>query len=85
MLEEQIERALAAATAGELDGDEVAADGSDGFLYMYGPDADRIFDVVLPVLWSADFMEGAAVTRRYGPAAANCREVVEKLSKSLNS
>ena len=45
----------------------MAADGSDGFLYMYGPDADRLFAAVRPVLEGADFMRGARVTLRYGP------------------
>jgi len=38
VLEDELERAIAAAGAGEFDGNEVAADGSDGYLYMYGPD-----------------------------------------------
>src|SRR4030095_10580558 len=36
-LEEEISQAIAAAGVGEFDGNEVATDGSDGFLYMYGP------------------------------------------------
>jgi hypothetical protein len=68
-VEEQLETAIAAASAGELDGNEVAVDGSDGFLYMYGPDADRLFAAVRPVLEACSFMRGARITLRYGPAA----------------
>ena len=73
-LEELIEQALARHHAGELDGNEVAADGSDGHLYMYGPDADRLFGAIRPVLEGADFMHGARVTLRYGPPEDGVRE-----------
>ena len=66
-LEERIEEAIAKASAGELDGNEVAADGSDGYLYMYGPDANRLFETIEPVLKASEFMKGARVTLRYGP------------------
>jgi hypothetical protein len=35
-LEERLEAVIAAARVGEYDGNEVAVDGSDGYLYMYG-------------------------------------------------
>jgi hypothetical protein len=66
-LEDKLEAAIAEAQAGEFDGDEIAVDGSDGFLYMYGPDGDRLFQVVEPVLRTAPFMNGAKVKIRYGP------------------
>ena len=74
-LEERLEAAIAAAGVGELDGNEVAADGSDGTLYMYGPDADALFAVVRPDLETTDFMRGARVRLRYGPPADGVREV----------
>lgn len=73
-LEERLEAAIADAEAGEYDGNEVAVDGSDGYLYMYGSDADRLFAVVKPILESASFMRGARITVRYGPAADGVRE-----------
>ena len=73
-LEELIEQAIERHAAGEFDGNEVAADGSDGFLYMYGPDADRLFAAVRPVLEGAGFMRGARVTLRYGPPEDGVRE-----------
>lgn len=36
-LEDRLERAISAAGVGEFDGNEIAVDGSDGYLYMYGP------------------------------------------------
>ena len=65
-LESRLHEAIAAAGAGELDGDEIDVDGSDGSLYMYGPDADRLFEVVRPHLERVGFMHGAKVTLRYG-------------------
>ena len=66
-LEEKLERAISNAQVGEYDGNEIAIDGSDGSLYMYGPDADRLFAVIKPILQSTPFMHGAKVKLRYGP------------------
>ena len=75
-LEDKIEEALARAQAGELDGNEVAVDGSDGFLYLYGPDADELFKAIEPALRGASFMQGAEVKKRYGPVGTGAKEVV---------
>ena len=74
-LEDQLESAVAKAHVGEYDGHEIAIDGSDGHLYMYGPDADRLFEAVKPVLESSRFMKGAKVKKRYGPPKDGVREV----------
>jgi hypothetical protein len=74
-LEDRLEKAIAGAGVGELDGNEVAADGSEGSLYMYGFDADALFVVVRPILEATDFMRGARVQLRYGPPADGVREV----------
>jgi hypothetical protein len=66
-LTSRLDQAIDAAGVGEYDGDEVATDGSDGLLYMYGPDADALFAVVRPILTSVTFMSGARATLRYGP------------------
>lgn len=73
--EERLEEAILAAGVGKLDGSEVAANGSEGTLYLYGPDADALFAVARPILEAADFMRGARVQLRYGPAASGVREV----------
>lgn len=73
-LEQQLERAIAAARAGEFDGNEVAADGSDSYLYMYGPDADRLFAAVRATLEATEFMRGARVRLRYGPSDGGVQE-----------
>ena len=44
-----------------FDGNELAADGSDGYLYMYGPDAGLLFDTIRPILAASEIMRGASV------------------------
>ena len=73
-MEDKLEKAIKKAKAGEYDGHEIAVDGSDGFLYMYGPDADNLFSVVESILKKTDFMAGAEVVKRYGPPEDGVRE-----------
>lgn len=73
-LEEKLEAEIAAKSVGEYDGHEIAADGSEGTLYMYGPDADKLFQTVRPILESAPFMKGAIATLRYGPPEEEVEE-----------
>lgn len=81
-LEEKLTSAIEAQRAGEFDGDEVATDGShEATLYMYGPDADRLFEVVRPILEATPFMRGASVIKRYGPPADGTREFRVKLGQ----
>ena len=80
-LEEKLEAAISDAGAGEFDGNEMAVDGSDGYLYMYGPDADRLFEVVKPLLEATTFTQGASVTLRYGPPENG----VQKVERTINS
>jgi hypothetical protein len=74
-LEQELETAIENAKAGEYDGNEVATDGSDGSMYMYGPNADMLYNVVCPILKKAAFMKGARVTLRYGPPEDHVREI----------
>ena len=78
-LEDRLEAALTEAKVGEYDGNEVAVDGSDGYLYMYGPNADALFKVVRPILEATDFMRGASVTLRYGPPEKGVKETEVKI------
>lgn len=79
-LEPQLKSVIDAAWVGECDGNEVAVDGSDGTLYMYGPDADKFFAVVRPVLEACSFMKGASVKLRYGPPVDGVRESTVQLA-----
>jgi|SRR5579872_6989453 len=67
-LEDLLRIALSEAAAGEYDGREMPEDGSDGKLYMYGPDAEALYRAISPVLAACPFMHGATVTLHFGPA-----------------
>lgn len=69
-LEDQLEAAIEQEGVGEYDGNEVAVDGSEATLYMYGPDAERLFSVVRPILAPVPYMKGAEVLLRFGPPEA---------------
>ena len=75
-LEDKLESIIKAADVGVLDGDEMATDGGDGCIYVYGDDADRLFDAIRSVLMSAPFMKGARVVKRYGPPGQATPQVV---------
>lgn len=82
-LEDELEAAIAQASVGEFDGDEVAIDGSDARLFMYGPDADALFAIVRPVLEASPLMQGARVRLRYGPPEDGTREKEVRLGPGL--
>lgn len=65
----QLEDALrdALSEVGEYDGHEIATDLSDGFLYIYGNDADALAAIVMPVFQTTPFMNEAKLEVRYGP------------------
>lgn len=78
-LEKELEQIIEKEGVGEYDGHEIAMDYSDGFLYMYGKNADDLFNSVKPTLENSDFMKGAIVTLRFGQPEDGVREIVVKL------
>lgn len=80
-LEDKLEKEIAKSAVGEYDGNEIAVDGSDGRLYMYGPDADKLFSAIEKTLKKTKFMEGAEVTKRYGSIEENAKETVSTITK----
>ena len=66
----QFSRALSAVidreSVGTFDGDEFG--NGRGSLYMHGPDAERLFASIAPLLESWPFLKGGSVTKRYGDA-----------------
>jgi hypothetical protein len=63
-LQAEIECALEASGAGMLDGDEWG--GGECVIFCFGPDADRLFDAIAPVLEKRPFPKGSHATKRYG-------------------
>ncbi|MBI4303595.1 MAG: hypothetical protein HY665_04590 [Chloroflexi bacterium] len=83
-LEEKLESAILKAEAGEYDGNEVGMDGSDAFLYMYGPDADILFETVRPILEASGLMKDATAVKRYGPPEEGVKRTQVRLGLSYN-
>ena len=74
-LDERLEKVITENKVGEYDGHEIALDYSDGFLYMYGPNAENLFKAVKPILTTTDFMKGAKAKLRFGPPEEGVKEI----------
>jgi hypothetical protein len=67
-LEEQLSEAIKRSGAGDFDGDEYGAGVCT--IYMYGPSADRLLTVTLPILKKFHAPAGSYVTKRHGKPGA---------------
>lgn len=65
-LEARLGTAIKRAEVGELSESELHLDGNDGYLYMYGPDPDRLYDVARPILRADRLTSHAEVTKWRG-------------------
>jgi hypothetical protein len=84
-LEDELEEALDGTGAGELDGHEIAVDGSDGLLFLYGPDADALFAAIEPVLRKSAVTLGADATLRYGgPDDEDLKQKLVKIDQTTH-
>jgi hypothetical protein len=72
-LEDKLSDALETSGAGEFDGNEIGED--DATLFMYGPDAGRLFSVIEGTLRKSWLCRGARVRLRSGPPGAAEREL----------
>jgi len=68
-IEDPLIEAIQAAAVGEFDGNEIGPSGA--VLYLYGPNADALFDAVEPVLRSAPLGAGSYAVKRYGEPGAD--------------
>jgi hypothetical protein len=64
--ENELIKAVQEEGLGEVEGHELAVDGSEVVYYVYGPDADALFAAVEPVIRRFPAREGSYVIRRYG-------------------
>ena len=46
---------------------------------MYGPDAEKLFEGVKPIMESTDFLRGADVKLRFGPPEDGVKEIRYKI------
>ena len=63
----ELQHAIKDNNVGEFDGEEFG--GGLCVLYMYGPDADRLFSVVEPILKASPLARGGLAIKRYGEAS----------------
>lgn len=75
-LQDQLEETIEVNDLGEYDGHEMATDLSHGYIYMYGPNAEFLYDRTKGILEQADFMKGAKATLRFGPADEASQEII---------
>lgn len=73
-VEDRLEKAIENAGVGEYDGNEICVDGTDGTLWMYGPDADALFETIKPILFEIDWFKESKILLRYGPPEDGVRE-----------
>ncbi len=73
VIEDPLIEAIEAAGVGEFDGNLIGPD--DAVLYMYGPDADRLFAAVEPTLRDARLPPGSYVVLQYGGPGSEERRI----------
>jgi hypothetical protein len=76
-LSDQLQTAIEDHDAGEFDGDEFG--GGQCVFYMYGKDADRLFEAIRPSLLASPFARGGHAIKRYGPPEDGIKEVQVEL------
>ncbi|MBI3978952.1 MAG: hypothetical protein HY331_12265 [Chloroflexi bacterium] len=64
-LEDRLQEIVCQQGVGEFDGNEIGM----GYwtLYLYGPDADRLYDAILPAIQGIGPRPGSYAIKRYGP------------------
>ncbi|MDX1963102.1 MAG: hypothetical protein SFX18_08110 [Pirellulales bacterium] len=73
-LTDELAEAIEEEEAGEFDGDEFG--GGICRLFMYGPDADKLFDAIKKPLVASAHSKGGHAIKRYGEASdPNSKEV----------
>jgi hypothetical protein len=60
---------------GVFDGNEFAANGLEGTLFVYGSDADRLFEGIEMTLRASPLCRNARVELRYGAPGSKVREI----------
>ncbi len=65
---DRLKQAILANDVGELDGDEFG--GGECVVFMYGPDAGKLFSAIQPVLRNWPALVGGYAIKRFGPPGA---------------
>lgn len=67
---------------GRIDGHEIAMEGVDGLLFLYGPDARKLFEKIEHILRLTPFTCEAEVFIRNGETEDECEEMYFIMGKS---
>jgi hypothetical protein len=59
--------------AGEFDGDEFG--GGECILFMYGPDTDKLFSAIQPIMKDWQALVGGYAIKRHGPPGARSEKI----------
>ncbi len=65
-LEDELEKIVNTQEVGIYDGHEIAVDGADGILFIYGENAEILFKTIQPTLEQTSFLAGAKAVLRFG-------------------
>ena len=68
-LTNELRKTVSALGIGDVDGHDYPIDFSSATIYIYGENADKLFEAVEPVLRKNKFGRGAKCKRIYGPVA----------------
>ena len=72
-LEDRLIQAIASTSAGEYDGHEFGE--GFGILYMYGANADQLFNAVISTLREYSSRSGSYILKRYGGPGTNEEQI----------
>ncbi len=78
-LEDKLESIIETNNLGEYDGHEIATDYSDGILFMYGSNAETLFNGIKSTLDKTDFLNGAKAKLRFGPPEDGVKEITVEI------
>ena len=78
-LEDRLTERLAEA-GGECDGHDITPDLSSVTIYLYGPDAESLFDIARRVVTNAEGVANAVATLRFGPPEDGVPQREQRLS-----
>jgi hypothetical protein len=80
-LRDKLEQRINDKKLGEYDGHEIATNLSDGYLYMYGQNAEFLFSGIKEILEETEFMKGAKAKLRFGPPEDGIKEITIEIGK----